>query len=185
MNHATLSILRQSGTVLLILLFFSLMAGEAIESSVLLFQAFPVLLIILPAFINACGSISDNVSNHVTTALGLGGWKSSRVTRVWFTSGVGGLLTTFLLFGVLVGVLHTLSPFVGWRSPSLPAFMLVVILPGILTVLIGSLAALAIAYAATKYGWDPDNVETPILNTLSDWVGVYLFIWTSGLLLQG
>lgn len=176
-------VFKESGIVLLLLLVVALFTGDRLEASVLLFESFPVLLIMLPAFINACGSISDTVANHLTTALGLSGWKSRRMTQELFLSGTGAVGSAIILFTVLSAGLALAAPLVGWAAPPLVTFVEITVLTGIVTVILGSLASIVIAYASVRFSWDPDNVETPIINTLSDWVGVYLFIWASELLL--
>ena len=183
MDQASLRVFKESGSVLLVLLVFALLAGDAIEGSVQLFEQFPVLLIVLPAFINACGSISDTVANHLTTTLSLSGWGYRRMTRELLLSGTGGVISAAILFTGLAGSVFALAPILGWNSPPLGVFVGITALTGIATVLLGSVTSIFIAYASTRFSWDPDNVETPILNTLSDWAGVYLFIWASELLL--
>lgn len=175
----------QSAPVLSLTVFLSIASGTLIEQSLATIMRFPILLVLLPAFIDACGDISTVFASKVTSAFYFHGELLLKKKRQLFSTAQIIMLCGMVFFVFLGFAAFGLESVVGGRLPDPLSLFASVILSALITITLGMLVAIMVAWRAYKRKLDPDNFEAPILSTFSDLVGVLVFLNVSRVLLGG
>lgn len=171
------TILRESAPVLLIGIVLDLIAGVTVERQLDSFSLFPVLLVMLPAFLAVAGALGGTLSSRLASQLHLGTITPIRVpearARSEIASTVGLALPVFLACGALAHLFATASdlhsPGLGWV---------------VATSLLGGLAAIGLAcgvayystIASVRAGLDPDTYGIPLVTSTLDLLGAFTLI---------
>jgi cation transporter-like permease len=173
--HSWKRILAESGPFLVVLSFFSILSGTVLESSVQLLSVFPSLLLFLPAFIDACGDISEIFAAHVSSLLHL--HISMRKERKEILLNVKAtILLSIIFFLVMSAIAYGVSSFLRLPLPSPTRFFLSVVSSALIAISFSIILATLTAFFTKKHNLDPDNFEAPLLSTFSDLAGVLIFL---------
>jgi cation transporter-like permease len=162
-------IVAESAPFLVFTAFLSAVTGFFIEANLRVFLTHPALLLLLPAFIDSCGSLADTFAARLTRGAQLG-------LRELAVNYRATLALAFTLFGLLALAGYGIATLLGLNPPELAQLLIVVIAPGLAVVLVSVTLALWTAQVTTRRKLDPDNFESPLLFTFSDLAGVLVFI---------
>ncbi|MEW5955876.1 MAG: magnesium transporter, partial [Candidatus Micrarchaeota archaeon] len=168
--HSWKKIVAESTPVLLVCSFFSVLAGVTLESNLAVLAAFPSLLLLLPAFIDSCGDLSEIFAAHLSSFLHCE--KSERKERKEIILNVKA--TTILSFGLfffLAVASYWLSQALGLSLPSFPNYIGAVMASAVVSIIAAMAVATAIAVVTFRHKLDPDDFESPMLSTLNDLAG--------------
>lgn len=181
----TKQIVRQSAPVICGVLFISLITGSRLDAAFdLIIIDHPVLLILIPAYINITGDMSDVLSSRLSSYLYKGELDTSfrpfRLFVVNFISMIAIALTGFLLaaiFGNLVAgfIFHKSSP---WGP-----LLLTVGLSGFLASSFISLMMSVVLRFIYVRGLDPDSIIPSISTSTGDLTGTLLLLFFASRLL--
>jgi mgtE-like transporter len=171
------TIVRESIPILLLAALLGVVAGLVIEKRFAGLSEYPVLLILVPAFLGTGGAIGGILSSKLATKLHLGlvspaSWPDE-AARVDVVSAF--LLAMPMFLGVAL-----LSNAAGWMvgaaSPGFASVVAVALMGGFLTTIL----VVAIGYygtiAAWRFGVDPDTYGFPLVTASVDLIGAYMFV---------
>ncbi|QSG10718.1 Permease, similar to cation transporter [Halapricum desulfuricans] len=167
------SIYREALPVLLISLVGSLFSGLVLEIVISQADTFPGLLVAVPVFLATRGNVYGALGGRIASGLhqGLIEPRFQRDERL-----LNAVLASFTIAISMSIVIATLSwaalALLGWESASLPEFVAILLVAGVLTSVVLILGLLVVIFAGYKRGYDPDNLVGPIVTTLGDVFGM-------------
>lgn len=171
------AVMRESIPILTVAGILDLIAGITIEKRLDDFVEYPVLLILLPGFLGAAGSLGGVLSSRLATKAHLG-----LVSLGAIPGGRAGadLLMVASLCVPVFAVAGVVAEFggllTGQASPGLWSIVAVSMLGGLLA----SLAVIVVAYYSTvlaiRFGLDPDTYGIPMVTSSLDFVGAFTLI---------
>jgi magnesium transporter len=150
---------------LTILVFMNIFSGAAISSFQNVIQAMVSLMFFLPLLIGSGGNAGSQSATLMIRSLAIGDVEVSD----WFKLvGKEFLVSFFLGITMAAGV----SLIASFRAPEI---ILIVALTMILTVMAGSLIGLTIPFIFTKLKIDPATASAPLITSLADITGVWIY----------
>ncbi|MBA2282553.1 MAG: magnesium transporter [Actinomycetota bacterium] len=172
-------IVRESVPVLAVAALLSAMAGAALERSFSDFDAFPALLVLLPAFVSSAGALGGLLSGRLSTKLFLGLLDPEPFPGRAARSDIGFAYLLFLPVYAFNGVgAHYVALALGQRSPGVMSMAALALIGGALAMLF----VVAVAYYGTvvafRTGVDPDTYGIPVVSSSVDFVGAVILIVT-------
>lgn len=170
-------ITRESLSILSGLILLSIVAGQVLYTDKEILVSFPVILILIPIFVDSIGDVASIFAARTTTALQLGiiepkATRSPILMRDFTFVIIAGALTW--LFASVMSYILAIS--LGWRTIKAWRLVFVTLSSGIICSLILVIVAIFLGFNAYKHGWDPDNVLSPVSTTVGDFMGVSVFI---------
>jgi mgtE-like transporter len=173
----TRRILRESIPVLALAGAVDVLAGLFVEARLDRFLVYPVLLVLIPPFLESAGALGGILSSRLGSKLHLGvlspRGRPEAVALLDATIVFLFAVVMFLLTGLAADAVAAL---VGLASPG----GLVVIGVSLLAGLIATILAVGVAYytavASYRLGLDPDNYGIPLITSSMDFIGVIAII---------
>ena len=170
-------IVRQSVPVLLVAAVFDLVAGITVEKRLEDFLQYKALLVMIPGYLGAAGSLGGILSNRLSTKFHLGLADPVAVPQRQARDDIRTVLMLAVpVFAFLGTVSHLGATAAGFASPGL-ATMVGVALAGGLAAMV---FVLTIAYygtvAAVRLGLDPDSYGIPMVTSSLDFIGAFTLI---------
>ncbi len=170
-------IMRESLPALTLAALLSLMGGLIIEKRAETFFSFTVLLVLLPGFLGAAGSLGGILSSRLSSKLHLGTVVPTPMPRREARSDMGAVFAMAIPVFVLVGLVAQL---VGWAtdltSPGIIRLVGAVLLGGLLATVFVSLVAYYGTISAVRLHLDPDTYGIPIVASTLDLIGAFTLI---------
>ncbi len=176
-------ILVESLPVLGLVIVFALIAGQFLDYTLEgLKIIFPLILLMIPAFIDVTGDLAGVVGARATSHLYTGELDASfRPYRLLITNFLAILListTAYAFLGIcVIGIAIWLASIIGPIFPAwgFPWLFLAIIGAGVLATACTSIIGLFSARIVYRFGRDPDSVIPPLTTTVGDLLGI-LFI---------
>lgn len=179
-NHSEADVrrvVRESLLVLLIAASVGVLAGTVIEARAGQFFAQPALLVLVPPFIAACGSLGGMLASRLASKLHLGllqpRYLPDRVAALDVSLVIVFAAAAFT--GVAV-VTWAASGIIGLAGPSLITLLAITSFAGMLAFLILAVVAYTAATSAYRFGFDPDNHGIPVVTATMDLFGVLCLV---------
>jgi mgtE-like transporter len=170
-------IVKESLPPLLCAIPLSIAAGQALYAKESFLLSVPGIFFLLLPFISCIGDLASTLSARVTTALHQGLLEPKLQRSPILLGDIGTTFSVGLMAFTSLGFLtYIISTALNWACLELSRLLLVSIVAGILATLALIVMALLFAFGAFKYGWDPDNVISPILTTTGDFIGISFLI---------
>src|SRR3989344_4589318 len=154
------------------------LAGIMLESKVHNLTAIPILLVLLPVFLEEGGNIGNTLASRIGTKLHLGTLNTKlevgKEVRKEFL--ISYILSIFIfpitgllvyIFSVGFGIQH-----IGVQTMSLQSIVFISAFAGYILTTIIVIVTFLISIAAFKFGFDPDNVTLPLVTAIADVLGV-------------
>jgi len=170
-------IVKESLPVLILSGIITIGAGLVLNSSEKMITAFPGIIIMMPAFINMVGGLMSVLASRLSSALHLGMihpklHKTKTLDRNIIAMIIISLIS-FTFLGIIGSILLTV---LGLVNTNMVLFTFMVLVAGLLTTMILMAFTIVLSYYLFKKGDDPDNWVIPILTSVSDLIGVIIFI---------
>ncbi len=170
-------ITRESLPVLSSLIPFAIFAGVFLHARLEILTGLPVLLVLVPPFIDLIGDVTGVFSARMTTALHLGTIEPTAKSTLKIAKEVGLIYGAgIFVFSFLAALAYGIALAFGWSVLPLHELVLIVVAAGALSTGVLLVVAIVSAFGVFRYGWDPDNVVAPILTTMGDFIGVGHFL---------
>ncbi len=170
-------VVRESMPVLVVAALLDLVAGITAEKRLDDFVSFEVLLILLPGFLGAAGSLGGVLSSRLATRFHLGLIAPDAVPSrpVWSEALLVVTLSVpvFALRGVTAQMVSWWS---GAGSPGMVDMVAVAVLGGILATVVVVVVGYYGTLVAVRFGLDPDTYGIPVVQSTLDVVGVFTFL---------
>jgi mgtE-like transporter len=173
----TRRVIRESLPILVVAGAVDILAGLVVESRLDRFLVFPVLLVLIPPFLESAGALGGILASRLGSKLHLGVMSPrGRPEAVALLDA-----TIILLFAVIVFVLTGLAAdgaafIVGLASPGVHIVIGVSLLAGLISTLLAVVVAYYAAVATYRLGLDPDNHGIPMITSSMDFIGVIALI---------
>lgn len=168
---------RESLVVLSIAVTFQVVAGTVIESRVESFLAVPALLVLIPAFVAACGSLGGMLASRLSSKLHIGLIQPQTLPgqEARLDASLIALLGVAAFAGV-GGVGWGAAHLIGLAPPSLAVLAGVALVGGAMALVLLIGVAYAAATMTYRFGLDPDNHGIPIVTAAMDLLGILCLI---------
>ncbi len=179
-EHTVRKILTESLPVLAVVLVFALAAGQFLDQTLDgLKLIFPLILLMVPAFIDITGDLAGVVGARVTSHLYTGELDEGfRPFRLLFANLAAILLisaTAYAFLGVcVIAITIGVTPVLGSIFPAIafPLLFLAILTAGVLATAFTSFIGLFAARLVYRSGRDPDSIIPPLTTTVGDLLGV-------------
>ncbi len=167
----------ESFPILCVAVVLDLVAGITVEKRLDQFAEFESLLILLPGYFGAAGSLGGILSSRLATKFHLGVIAPSPVPA---KAARLDIRTIFLLsipvFAFTAILAHLAALIFGFASPGILEMISIAVLGGI----VATMFLIAVAYygtlAAVRMGFDPDTYGMPVVTSTLDFVGAFTLI---------
>ena len=166
--------IRQSLVALAILTITSTLAGVALGQNTDRLEDLPGLLLMIPAALALRGNIFGAVGSRLGTAIHSGTFRLSLRPGTVVGGNVSASLALSLFTSLILAVLAYAFAVGFGITDAMPLedFIVISILGGLLASVIILVGALLLTAGAVRFGWDPDNVTSPLVTAMGDLVTV-------------
>ena len=179
-EHTVRKILMESLPVLAIVLVFALAAGQFLDHTLEgLKLIFPLILLMVPAFIDITGDLAGVVGARVTSHLYTGELDEGfRPYRLLLTNLIAIFLVSTTAYAFLgacvIAITIGLTPVLGPIFPAsgFPQLFLAILAAGVLATVATSVIGLFAARLVYRSGRDPDSIIPPLTTTVGDLLGI-------------
>ena len=178
-------LVKQTAPVLMSMVLISIFTGSKLnEQFTFIINKNPVLLIVLPAFINIAGDLAGVFASRLTSMI-YAGRITARLTPyplylVNLLAILGVSLTAFILVGVTGNLLAGL---LFQKADPWILTMITILTAGLTATLTMSIVATMIIRLSYTRGLDPDSITPPVCTTGGDLVGTFTLLFLAQLLL--
>ena len=176
--HFLKYILGATLAIIIIAIFFDVIAGFLLDEYLEILLTVPGILIIIPVFLSQGGSIIGIFSSRLVTRLHLG---LSTKIRNTFRDGINVLFLGIIIFSLIVLLAYFAGIFLN-IPVSIEMLFKLSLIGGTSLLFVSLFLAYSISIIAFKYKTDPDNVTIPIMNSVIDFLGVLFLIIVVNLL---
>ena len=172
-------IIRQSSLVLTICLLFDIVAGVVIQGQQDTLLLVPVLLVLMPAFLNEGNALSGMLTSRLSSMIHLGTLEVGPVPK---KSAFENFKITYVLAVVTyayIGVIAFVATYLFYGSVQGTDFlsvMAIVMLAGLLATTVLNFLSYYVAAMAVKFNLDPDDHSIPITSSSMDLIGASILI---------
>lgn len=166
--------------------FASLTAGLTLGAITGTLEELPGLLVLMPAAIGMRGNVFGALGSRLGTAIHAGTFTVSRRLDTLVGQNVAAALalslSTSLVLAVLAKVVSVAFGVTG--SISIADFLVISVIGGLLSSVVALFVVIGVTAACARWGFDLDNVHTPIVTTVGDVVtlpSLFLATYLAGL----
>jgi len=171
---------KESILVLLVSLLTSVLAGSFLGVSNEILLLLPGLIILIPGSIDLRGSLFSALGSRLSSALHLGSIEHFSFHNNIVKKNISASLTLSVTTSSILGILAWFFSFgLGLETMSIWGFIFVSVIGGIISGLILMCITFAIAFKSFKKGWDPDNVTSPIISSIGDFITIPVLIMSA------
>ena len=171
-------IIMQSSPVLLCCLLLNIVAGVIIQRETEMLILIPVLLILMPAFLNEGNALSGMLTSRLSSMLHLGTLKARKLPgrdaannfKITYTLGA----MTYMYIAVLAFIAATLTG--GTGEISFLTVITIVLVAGLINTTILNILSYYVATAAVRFNLDPDDHSIPITSSSMDLIGAFVLV---------
>lgn len=167
----------QSTAVLLFTLFLDSLSGVIIQFNLSALVALPVLLVILPAFLEEGGNVGNIMAARLSTKLHLGTVEA----RMSFSNNIkleflnAYILASMIFFSVGL-IAFILSFFTGIGGLGLVQILSLTLTAGLILTTIVVVLTFIVSVVSYRMNIDPDNVTIPVITSVADVMGVFCLL---------
>lgn len=174
------SIYRESALALTVSLGGGIVAGTILGTEMMVesFEAYPGLLLLLPAFLAMKGNVYGAMGARLTTGLHQGLIEprvayDRRLRNLLVATFINSMVVSIFIGGLSWGILQLLNR----ESATLLELVGSVAIAGVLTWCVLVVGTTTLLFAGYRIGLDPDNLMGPIVTTLGDVFGItFLYV---------
>lgn len=171
-------IIVQSTPVLLMCLILDILAGFIIDKQTDALILLPVLIILMPAFLNEGNALSGMLTSRLSSMLHLGTLKAEKTPR---KNAIENFMVTyvmaFITYGYIGIISYIASMFIGGAGNiSFITVMAIVLISGMIATTILNFLSYYVAVATVKFNLDPDDHSIPITSSSMDLISAAVLI---------
>ena len=171
------TIVLQSIIVMLFAGMLSAMSGLLLEVNLNVLVAVPIVLTLVPAFLEEGGNIGNILSSRISTKLHTGqiDAKLSMDSEIK-TEIINSYILAMFVFPVVSFLVFVLGSFIGIGGIALPKLLFTATVAGLLITTISIITSIFISIISFRYKINPDNVTIPIITGIVDIMGVFTLL---------
>jgi len=171
-------IVMQSAPVLFMCLLLNIIAGTIIQGETEMLIAIPVLLILMPAFLNEGNALSGMLTSRLSSMLHLGTLNANRLpgreAAENFKIIYSLALVTYTYIATIGFIVAALTGGVG--DISFLKVYAIVMIAGLIATTILNFLSYYVAVAAVRFDLDPDDHSIPITSSSMDLIGAFVLV---------
>ncbi len=176
-------IVLQSSFILAFTLFIDSLSGVLIQLNLSVLVAVPVLLVMLPAFLEEGGNVGNIMAARLATKLHIGSVEPrltfSKDIKLEFLNSYLLAVLIFLTVGIVTFVFSSLT---GIGGMGLAQIMYVTMAAGLILTTIVVFLTFFVSVLSFRMNIDPDNTTIPIITSVADVIGVLCLLFVVHLL---
>jgi mgtE-like transporter len=154
-----------------------ILAGTVLQARLDRFSAFPGLLVLVPPFVAAAGSLGGILCSRLSSKLHLGLVTPTGIPESAALPDAGLTMSFSVVVFLLTGALGLgFAALAGKAYPGVGPMVWGTLLAGLLATVEAVVFSYYIAVGTTRRGWDPDNHSVPIITSVMDLAGVLTFL---------
>ncbi len=153
-------------------------AGAFVELNIGKIVTIPMILVMLPAFLETGGNIGNVLAARLGTKLHLGSIKEFGISGELKYEILGSMMLAYLTFPVLGVLTYVFSAAFGIGGLDLVGAVMLSTIGGFVLHLVIIFFTVFTAIVSFKYGFDPDNTTIPLLTSATDILGVIALLAT-------
>jgi mgtE-like transporter len=159
-----------------------ILAGTVLQTRLERFSAFPGLLVLVPPFVAAAGSLGGILCSRLSSKLHLGLVTPTGIPESAALPDAGLTMAFSVVIFLLTGALGLgFAALAGKAYPGASPMVWGTVAAGIVATLEVIVFSYYIAIGTTRRGWDPDNHSVPIITSVMDLAGVLTFLFVLSL----
>ena len=163
----------QSLSVLILCALIELGAGFTLKEMKRQLVLLPGLIVMVPPLLDLRGNISGALASRLGTALHVGAMEPKLAfTRELKTNVASSLILSLLASATIGLVSYVMCILTGIETISLAKLVGIALIAGFVSCLILIAIAVPVAVISFKRGLDPDNLTSPLMTTLGDFITV-------------
>jgi mgtE-like transporter len=167
----------QSSMILVFTLFLDAISGIVIQSNLNALLAVPLLLVILPAFLEEGGNIGNVMASRLSTKLHMGVIEAKmKITSSVRQEFLNSYLLSFLIFASVAVVSFAFSLMTGIGGIGFYQLFLITVVAGFLLSTIIIFITFMVSIVSFRLNIDPDNISIPIITSIADVLGVFCLL---------
>ncbi len=156
-------------------------AGAFIELHIDDLVSAPLLLVLLPAFLEEGGNIGNILASRLATKLHIGSIKPEfALTREVKREILNSVLSAYMIFPVVGFLTAVIGSFAGISGPGIATMVIASTGAGILLHLVIIFMTFFFSFLSFRFGFDPDNTTIPILTSATDIIGTVALLFVIG-----
>ncbi|MBI2076543.1 MAG: magnesium transporter [Candidatus Aenigmarchaeota archaeon] len=177
-NKSYRGIVFQSLAVLLTAGSLDGIAGSFIELNIDKLVLVPILLVLLPAFLEEGGNIGNILASRVSTKLHIGSIRPKlSMTHEVKREIANSMLSAYMIFPTVGFLTSVISSFAGIGGLGIADMVVISAVSGVLLHLIIIFFTFFVSILSYKYGFDPDNTTIPIMTSATDIIGTIALLF--------
>ncbi len=171
--HNFSDLFRQAPFSLLFCSFTGLLAGIGLSLMTGLLQLLPGLMILIPPAIAMRGNVYSALVSRLGTSMHLGLFSPTlKKGSVLYQNAYTSLLLTLILSVILGFLAKILADAFGMPSISLPGFILISVIGGLISGIILLGIAILVSIIGYRRNWNLDNMSSPIITSAGDMITI-------------
>jgi mgtE-like transporter len=177
-NRSYRGIIFQSLAVLLIAGSLDGIAGSFIEINIDKLVSIPILLVLLPAFLEEGGNIGNILASRVSTKLHIGSIRPKlSMTHEVKREIVNSMISAYMIFPAVGLLTFAIGSSMGIPGLDLSTMVIISTASGMLLHFIIIFFTFFVSILSYKYGFDPDNTTIPIMTSATDIIGTITLLF--------
>lgn len=170
-------ILRESIPILALAGAVDVLAGLLVEARLEHFLVFPVLLVLIPPFLESAGALGGVLSSRLASKLHLGVLAArGRPEAVALLDASIVFLFAIVMFALTGLAADGAAALLGLASPGALKVIGISLLAGLMATILAVVVAYYAAVATYRLGMDPDNHGIPMITSSMDFIGVIALV---------
>ncbi len=166
-------IILQSSPILVIGIMLDALAGMILQSNISNLTMLPIVLFLIPGFLEQGGNIGNILASRLSTRLHLGNMESSFSPNKEIRSEIANTyIFALILFPVLGALTFAAGSFVGIGGLSAYQILRSVLISGLIITTVIVTIAFFISVISFRLKVDPDNTTLPLIASTADVIGV-------------
>ncbi len=162
-------VLKESFIALIICAIGDLFAGIILGNMTFFLKAFPGLLVIIPGTIGMRGNIFGSFASRLSTNLHIGMISPKfELSKELNDNILSSIVLTLILSIFLAFIAKLFCIIFNFTSISLSDFILIGVIAAVISCLVMLPITMIISFKSFDYGWDPDNITTPLIAAIGD-----------------
>ncbi|WP_432645116.1 magnesium transporter [Methanobrevibacter sp.] len=162
-------IIKEGLLALLICAVGDLIAGIVLGRMTFFFETFPGLLVVIPGAIGMRGNIFGSFASRLSTSLHIGLISPQFEFSEDLNNNIFSSFVLTLILSIFLAVIAKIfCILLHYQSMALIDFILICTIAGLLSNLIMLPITMFVSFKSFEYGWDPDNITSPIIAGFGD-----------------
>jgi len=177
------TIVIQSVLVMLFAGTLSAAAGLLMESNLSIILAVPIILTLIPAFLEEGGNIGSILSSRLSTQLNSGRLDAKlKINEEIKKEIINSYILSIMVFPTVSVLVYFIGGFIGIGGIALPKLVFSATVAGLILTTIVIAVSFFVSIVSYRYKINPDNVTIPLIAGTADLIGVFTVLHVMGLL---